>query len=146
MIGYFVKSGDITVSGMFTPYLWGSNGLAKLLKPLRKKNYGSALRLLLIQYYVEGQYLSSSEVPAVKVMNYSSKNKDISVRVPVNRIDFHNTDEFCRRRFLLQTTLEAIELVAIRLERKKLDVDMRRLKRDVESIGEQFMAATPEVK
>ena len=146
MIGYFVGSGDTTVGGMFTPYLWGLNGLAKLLEPVKKKNYGPALKLLLIQYYVEGEYSSAFNVSAVKVMNYSSKNKDISVRVPVRRIDFHDTDDLHRRQFLVQTTIEAVELVHVRLEKKKLDVDMQRLRRDVEVIGEKFMTDTLEVK
>jgi hypothetical protein len=146
MIGFFVGSGDTTVGEMFTPYLWGSNGLANLLEPLKKKNYGSSLKLLLIEYYVEGEHSSAFNVPHIKVSNYSSKNKDISVKVPVRRIVFHDTDDLLRRKFLLQTTLEAIELVRIRLERKKLDVDIQRLRSDVEAIGEKFISASPKVK
>jgi hypothetical protein len=146
MIGYFVGSGDTNVNGMITSYLWGPNGLAKLVKPLKKKNYGPALKLLLIEYYGEGEFSSAFNVPNVKVSNYSSKNRDISVKVPVKRIDFHDTDDLHKRKFLVQTTLEAIELVRVRLESKKLDVDMQRLRRDVEAIGEVFIAATPEAK
>jgi hypothetical protein len=146
MISYFVAAGDPIVSDIIHPYIWGPDGLADLLRPLKKKDYGPALKLLLIEYYVEGTYSSAFNIMEVKVSNYSSKNKDISVKVPVKQIDFHGNDDLQRRKFLLQTTLKAIELVRIRLERKKLAVDMQLLKHDVEVLGKKFIPAMPEEK
>jgi hypothetical protein len=146
MIGYFVAAGDPTVKDIIHPYIWGPDGLANLLRPLKEKDYGPALKLLLIEYYVEGTYSSAFNVMEVKVSNYSSKNKDISVKVPIKKIDFHGKGDLHRRKFLLQTTLEAIELVRIRLERKKLAVDMQLLRCDVEAISKKFIPVTPKTK
>ena len=146
MIGYFIAAGDPRVGNLLNPYLWGSDGLARLLKPLKEKDYGPALKLLLIEYYVEGGFSSFFNVTEIKVRNYSSKNKDISVKIPVMRIDFHDRDDLSRRRFLLQTTLEAIELVRSRMERRKLVVDFELLRHDVETIGRRFLQSTSKVE
>src|SRR5262245_12155604 len=121
MIGYFVGSGDTEVGKIFTPYLWGEKGLATLLEPLKDKNYDGDLRLLLIEYYIEGKFSKIFDLEAIKIRNYSNKNKDISVKVPVTRSSFQDRDENGRRKYLVHTTLNAVELVEKRLTKKKLN-------------------------
>jgi hypothetical protein len=143
MVGYFVSSGDPEVDSMFAPYVWGATGLANLLKPLKLKNYGTELKLLLIEYYVEGKF-TEHLFDEIRLRNYSTKSKDISAQVPVRRSDFHDRTDRQRREFLLKTTLEAIELVRGRLEKRKLGVDFDRLRQDVEAVGIDFVAAARE--
>src|SRR5690606_26755774 len=112
---------------MFTPYVWKEHGLDTLIEvKLAKENYGTDLDLLLIQYYVEGKF--SSYLPEQpKVGNYLKKNKDIAVAIAVTRDIFHDQNEFERREFIVDSTLNAIELVKAKLIKKKLDIDFDRL-------------------
>ncbi|WP_109672055.1 hypothetical protein [Dyadobacter jejuensis] len=135
MIGYYLSTGDEEVSNMFSPYVWKENGLDTLMDlKLAKKNYGDDLDLLLIQYYVEGKF--SSYLPEEpKVGNYLKKNKDIAVAIAVTRDVFHDRNEFERREFIVNSTLNAIELVRKRLIKKKLDIDFDSLIRDVKELA-----------
>jgi hypothetical protein len=140
MVSYFVKAGDVRADVLFNDYLWGARGLGAMLKPLTQKNYGEGLKLLLIMYYVEGQFeVFGPEY--MKLLNYSTRNRDIAVKVAVRKVDFHYVSDARRREFVLNTTLEAIELVRARLEKRKLGIDFVALRRDVEMVGREFVAA-----
>jgi hypothetical protein len=93
------------------------------------------LNLLLIQFHVEGQFmiLGSAEL---KVRNYSTKNKDIAVVIPVTPSRFHEVGEVQRREFVLQSTLDAITAVERRLHKRHLNIDFDLLRHDVETIGQ----------
>lgn len=83
MVGYYLNAADEQVSNMFTPYVWKHNGLGELIdQAISTKDYGEDLKLLLIQYYVEGKF--SSYLPEEpKLGNYSNKNKEIAVAIPI---------------------------------------------------------------
>lgn len=139
MVKYYLNSGDEHGSEMFSPYIWGKSGLGTLIDTLLSKDiYGSDLKLLLIQYYVEGEF--SRYLPAEpKVNNYSTKNKDISVAIGVPKSLFHDRNEFERREFIVDTTLNAIEMVKVKLEKKKLDIDFLALVHDVTQLCEEYL-------
>lgn len=139
MIGYFVGSGDVGVDEMFTPYLWGKEGFANKLKSLGQNNYGEGLKLLLIEYIVEGDFSGFFAVDKVRVRNYSSENKDISVVIPVKRIEFHECDDKRKREFIVRTTLNAIKLVQLRLVKRNLEINFGLLMSDVEKLGQDFI-------
>ena len=138
MIGYYVSCSD-EVCDMFKPYVWDKHGLDTLLKKKNAgKNYGKDLDLLLIQYYVEGKF--SSYIPVEpKPGNYKAKSKDIAVAVGVTREAFHNCNEFERREFIVDSTINAINIVKKRLTKKKLDIDFDKLVRDVKGIAEDYL-------
>ena len=97
------------------------------------------LRLLLIKYYVAGTF-SPDEMPAKpQLSNYSNKNKDIAVAFAVTRDKFHDVGEQERRKFIVNTTLQAIDLVEGRLGKRKLDIDFTALKRDVRKAAEDYL-------
>lgn len=140
MIGYFIKSGDESVSDIFTPYVWRERGFETLFKnTIGKKDYGSDLKLLLIKFYVEGKFeISGPEQP--KLSNYSTKNKDIAVDIAVTPKDFHNKNDKERRSFVVNSTLNAIDLVREKLSKKKLDIDFDQLLNDVRIAGKKYLA------
>lgn len=127
---------------MFTPYVWKEHGLDTLIEvKLAKENYGTDLDLLLIQYYVEGKF--SSYLPEQpKVGNYLKKNKDIAVAIAVTRDIFHDQNEFERREFIVDSTLNAIELVKAKLIKKKLDIDFDRLIKDIKELANVYLKRT----
>jgi|GEM_PF-1410944 len=139
MIRYYINAGDERGSEMFTPYVWKDSGLGTLIKSgLEEKKYGVDLNLLLIQYYVAGEF--SRYLPEEpKVSNYSTKNKDISVAIGVPSTLFHDRNEFERRVFVIDTTLNAIKLVKVKLEKKKLDIDFSKLIQDITHLGDQYL-------
>jgi hypothetical protein len=138
MIKYYLSTGDETTGDMFTPYVWGESGLGELMDKVLKKPYGDDLVLLLIQYYIEGKF--SSYVPAEpKLGNYMKKNKDIAVAIGVTPEKFHNRNEFERREFIVDSTLDAIKLVKTRLTKKKLDIDFDRLIKDVQEAADKYL-------
>jgi len=139
VIKYFGKMGDECVSNLFSSYLWKEKGLDRLLdEEIGNKRYGIDLELLLIQYYVEGEFdPNGPEHP--KVSNYSKKNKDIAVAISVTKSLFHNRDEFARREFIVDSTINAIKLVKDKLIKKKLDIDLDLLIADVKEISKKYL-------
>jgi hypothetical protein len=138
MIKYFIKSGDPRVGAMFVPYIAGPSGMMKFTDLLRDKNYGDGLTLLLIQFYVEGQFPIFGPAE-LKVRNYSTKNKDIAVTIPVTPSQFHEVSEAQRREFVLKSTLDAITAVEHRLQKRHLNIDFDLLRHDVESLGQAYL-------
>lgn len=138
MIGYYINCSD-EVCDMFNPYIWEEHGLGTLLKrKVRNTDYGGDLNLLLIQYYVEGKF--SSYIPAEpKPGNYMKKNKDISVAIGVTPDVFHNRNEFERREFVVDSTINAINIVKNRLTKKKLDIDFDKLLVDVQAVAQEYL-------
>ena len=139
MLGYFLKSGDETVSKMFTPYIWQEHGLGTLFNNMfSNKVYGPDLKLLLIMYYVEGKFEING--PALtKVNNYSRKNKDINVATTVKLGQFHDRNEFERREFILENTLNAVKLVREKLTKKKLNINFEELMSDIIKAGNAYL-------
>lgn len=138
MIKYYLNTGDQEGSDMFTPYVWGKKGFGALMDKSLKKNYGSDLDLLLIQYYVEGKF--SSYIPVEpKPGNYKAKDKDIAVAIGVTREIFHNRNEFERREFIVDSTINAINIVKKRLTKKKLDIDFDKLLKDVQETAKEYL-------
>jgi hypothetical protein len=138
VIRYFQKSGDSDSGDVFSPYIWGNLGFTRVLEKYLSCGYGRDLELLLVQYYVEGIYdINAPENP--RQSNYSKKNKDIAVAFSVTKENFHNVGERERRQFIVDTALQAIDLVEGRLGKRKLDIDFKRLKEDVSRAGEEFI-------
>ena len=139
MIKYYLNTGDQTSSDMFTPYVWGKHGLGTMIdSALIDKKYGPDLKLLLIQYYIEGKF--SSYLPEVpKVSNYSKKNLDIAVAFAVTPDLFHNRNEFEKREFIVDSTINAIKLVQNKLLKKKLHIDFDILLSDIKSVSKSYL-------
>ena len=139
MIGYYLSTGDQQGSDMFSPYVWGSAGFDVLIKQkIKNKDYGKDLELLLIKYYVEGEF--SRYLPhEPKVNNYMRKSKDIGVDVAVTRELFHNRNEFERREFVVDSTINVVKLVKDKLKKKKLDIDFDALLNDLKEISAEYL-------
>ena len=139
MIKYFLKMGDETVSKMFSPYVWEAQGFATLFENrFLNKDYGPDLEMLLIMYYVEGKFETNGpEHP--KTGNYSKKNKDINVAITVKPAQFHDRNEFERREFILDSTINAVKLVRNKLTKKKLNINFDELLMDITSVGNAYL-------
>ena len=139
MIRYFLKAGDESVSKIFSPYVWEDHGFDTLFKnSFSNKSYGEDLKLLLIMYYVEGEFaINGPSKPTVS--NYSKKAQDISVSITVNKQMFHGRNEFERREFIIDSTIDAIKLVQEKLSKKKMEIKLDELISDVTEIGNTYL-------
>ena len=136
MLGYFVKAGDLDVAAVFNPY---TRALGALLdKHLEGRDYGERLRLIVIQYHLEGRYL---ELPTknYKVMPYRKNERALSVVVGVPR-SFGGLSDEEKRRFIVDSTLKAVELVQAKMEHLGFtDTDFDSLVDDMKVCADQFL-------
>jgi hypothetical protein len=141
MVGYYLHAGDEESANIFTPYIWGTSGLGIRIKSqLDPKSFGTDLDLILIKYYLEGKF--SSYLPLEpKLGNYLRKNKDIGLDIGVRAEAFHERDEFERREFIVDSTMEAVELVQKRLSKKKLDINFELFKSKLRGITHEYLIA-----
>jgi len=139
MVGYYISTGDEEVGSKFIPYVFGDNGLGKLIKEhISNKDYGDDLKLLLIQYYVEGKF--SRYLPEEpKLGNYKKKDRNIAIAIGVPCRLFHSRNEFERREFVVDSTLNAVNVVREKLEKKKLDINFDSLLSDLKEISKKFL-------
>lgn len=141
MIGFFEKAGDPEAGALFDTYVWGEQGIRTLVeKGLAGRRYGKDLKLILIQYYVEGTYpVNGPDQPTVS--RYSTKDKSISVSIPVRKEDFHNVDSAGRKRFIVDSIRTALSLVEERSRKKKLDLRYEELRRDLDTVLSRYLSS-----
>jgi len=142
LLGYFIKMGvgGDDIDDIFDQYIWSDNGFnyyAEKYNIITK--YGHDLNLLLIQYYVEGDEMPDNSPDQPRLSNYSNKNKDIAVAFAVTREKFHDVGERERREFIVNTTLQAIDMVEGRLGKRKLDIDFKSLRRDIQKAAKAYL-------
>jgi hypothetical protein len=139
MVKYYLNTGDQLGSKMFSPYVWEGNGFGELIDKISlNKEYGKGLKLLLIKYYIEGKFSGYMPIEP-KINNYMSKSKDIAVDIAVTKELFHDRNEFERREFIVDSTLNAVKLVRDKLKKKKLDIDFEALINDLKEASEEFL-------
>jgi hypothetical protein len=141
MIGFFEKAGDPEAGALFDPYIWGEQGIRTLVeKGLAGKTYGKDLKLILIRFYVEGKYpVNGPDQP--KVSRYSTKERAISVGIPVRKESFHEVDTDKRKRFIVDSIRTALTLVEERSRKRKLDIRFEELHEDVEAILSRYLSS-----
>jgi hypothetical protein len=136
MIGYFVKSGDIDIGHLFSPYCFSFSDLIK--EKITGKNYSKDLNLILIEYHLEGRFL---ELPSEKYKVKSYSTKDLAVAVVIGVPNLFSTWSDSEKKFLIvNTTLEAINLVKNKLsKRRNFDLEgMDRLYTDIKEYSKVF--------
>jgi len=140
-IRYFLWLGGEDADELFTPYIWGQKSFEYYTEPiLSRGSYGNDLRLLLVKFYVEGRLIADGITSKPKISNYSKKNKDIAVAFSVTREKFHDVGERERREFIVNTTLQAIDMVEGRLGKRKLDINFDSLRRDVKKAADEYLS------
>lgn len=105
-------------------------------------NYWIDLDLLLIQYHLSTKNdIMPFTYPfeAKTVWNYSTKDKSISVIIPVVLKDFFELSEFERKKKFTDDSIYAVNLVREKLEKKKLDINFDKLLVDLQKCNEEFL-------
>lgn len=136
MIGYSIVAWDFNASTPFTAY---EHAFAKLLRQrIGEHKYGDDLDLILVQYWVEGQF-APPVAKQYRVQGYRKKEKSVGVIVWVAR-SFQDKSEEEKRQFIVDTTLEVIRLVRIKMDRLGYKViDFDRLTTDVRKCADEYI-------
>lgn len=107
------------MANLFKAYIWGKKGICDTLKKLKHKNYGKDLKLALFQFYVKQ---TSTELGKLKEIEPHRKNeKAMGIPIVVNDENFLSKPEDGRYRFLNQSILQKLDLLAEGVKKKKLD-------------------------
>jgi len=133
LIGFYasLNSGE-DEQELVKKYLWGDNGLKEKLKTLKWFDYGQDFHLILFQFYVRPiPYLREN---LREIENYRAKEKSIGIPMIIDEDNFfrHNTAD--KDLFLKQTMLDKLDLLKPKLKRNELDLDIERLKCDIEKL------------
>jgi hypothetical protein len=74
-----------------------------------------------------------------KVSNYSSKDKSISVIIPVVLKEYFKMDEYNRMKKICDDTIYAVKMIEERVKKKKLDVKIEKLLKDLKEANDNFL-------
>lgn len=128
------KTKDIAAAqgALFRDYIWGENGICKVLKILNHSDYGQDLVMVLYQFYLNPIPIELISLGKIKV--YRSKEKSIGLPVIVTNENFFDRTKVERTLFLKKSILENIGLIKDVVINKKLDTNIEKLKIDLENI------------
>ena len=133
LIGFYANLGlDRQDDELVRDYLWGDNGLDNKLSSLKWKDYGHDFELILFEFYVR----PPQELQDVlrEIGNYRRKEKSIGIPIIIGNGNFFRLSTAERQAFLKKTILDRLELLTAKIKRNKLDLDVSRLKSDVEKL------------
>ena len=140
VVGFFLDLGGENADEHFSPYVWGKAGLGRIIdEALDHKVYGKNLILVLVMYHVTGELTPDDNISSPRLSNYSNKNKDIAASFPISLVEFMSFSDAERRKLLVRTIRQAIDMVEDRLGKRGLDIDFERLRRDVRNATNEYL-------
>ena len=131
LIGFYASfNADDHDKELVKSYLWADNGLKNKLKSLKWSNYGQDFHIILFQVY-------SKPIPYLRdalreIENYRRKEKSIGVPIIIDELNFFNLSEKDRQSFFKNIILNKLDLLQDKIKRNKLDLDIIKLKQDIE--------------
>ncbi|WP_285010117.1 hypothetical protein [Pedobacter faecalis] len=120
------------LANTFRAYIWGDRGICDVLNRLNHEDYGKDLKLALFQFYVNPLPIEMQLLKPIE--NYRKREKSIGIPIIINAENFFSKSEKDRYRFLKQSILQKLDLLAEVVKQKKLDTNMDQLKLDLQSI------------
>ena len=130
IIGFFSSFNmEETDEELVKSYLWSDIGLTNKLAHLKWKNYGNDLKLILFQIHVKPVPYERKSLKEIE--NYSRKEKSIGVPIILDHANFFKLTETEQQQFFVETIIDKLALVELKVKRNKLDFDITRLISDV---------------
>lgn len=130
IIGFFASfNAGETDKELVKDYLWSDSGLKNKLAYLKWKNYGQGLQIILFQVYVK-------PIPYLKkklreIENYRPKEKSIGIPIILDNENFFKLSETDQQQFFVESIVEKLGLVELKVKENKLDFDIVQLIADV---------------
>jgi hypothetical protein len=123
---------DESNGALFRTYIWGEKGIGHILKKLKHSDYGNDLMLILFQFYVNPDLDLLAALKEIE--NYRKKEKSIGIPIVVNQVNFFSKSEEGRYSFLKQSLLQKLDILAVVVEKKKLDTRMDLVRTDLQNL------------
>jgi hypothetical protein len=117
---------------LFRTYIWGDKGICDTLKKLKHEDYGRDLTLALFQFYVNPIPIQVQSLKTIE--NYRKKEKSIGIPIIITEENFFSKTEEERYRFLEESILQKLDLLAEVVKKKKLDTNVVLLKSDLQKL------------
>ncbi|CAN1578888.1 hypothetical protein MCERE19_04422 [Spirosomataceae bacterium] len=134
-IGFDPKKSEqdfMALDNLFSPYVWGANGINNYLKSLKFEDYGQDLKLALFQFNVEPTELEKQKLKQID--SYRAKEKSIGIPIIIDDKNFFSKSEEGRFSFLKQSIFQKLELLKEVVKKKKLDTNMDLLISDLRQV------------
>ena len=122
----------MNIAEIFKPYIFGENGISNTLKKLNNYDYGKDLELALFQFNVKPTLIELQRLKEIEP--YRKNEKSIGIPIIVNDENFFNNSEDERRKFLKESILRKIDLLADVVKKRKLDTNVEKLKSDLATV------------
>ena len=136
MIGYFIQAGDVNVDEKFSPYVWPYRNI--IHQNIKGKDYGIGLKLIVIEYILEGKFIAFPE-KRIYLTPVRKKEQALSVRIGVTKA-FGNWNDLDKKKFIVNTTNEALQLVRDSLLKKGYaDFNFAQLLSDLAQCATQYL-------
>ena len=133
LIGFYASfNGHGQAQDEIKDFLWGDNGLKSKLKSVKWNNYGKDFQLILCQFHTNPIPYERDHLKEIE--NYRRKEKSIGIPIIVDNDNFFKLNSYDRQKFFLTTILYRLDLLKEKVKRNKLDLDILKLKRDIELI------------
>jgi len=133
IIGFYASfNSDGIEQEQIKAYLWGDDGLKNKLNSLKWQTYGKDLHLILFRVYVNP--IPHLRFALREIENYKTKEKAIGIPVILDKDNFFNLDESNRQKFFKTIMLRKLELLQKKIKRNKLDLNIEKLKSDVDRL------------
>lgn len=116
----------------FHSYIWKKGGIDDVLKNLKHENYGTDIKLILLQFYINP--LPFELVNLKEIENYRTKEKSVGFPIIIDEDNFFKKSDKHRHLFIKNTILEKLDLLYKVVKKKNLDTDIDKLKYDLVEI------------
>lgn len=119
----------------FEEYLWGENrdgGLSSLLAQLKSEDYGTDVKLILLQFMVDP--VKSWPLPTKDVENYRPKEQAIGVWIMIDENSYFKKSTLDRQKYVKEEIVKRLQVVGSRFAARKLDADIEQLITDVDKL------------
>ncbi|MFT6845423.1 MAG: hypothetical protein ACJAUV_001619 [Flavobacteriales bacterium] len=114
---------------LFRSYVWGGNGLDRVLKKLDCSKYGNDLKLILLQFYLNPLSIELPGIPDIE--EYRKRASAIGIPIIINDENFFESTEQERITFLKNIIVQKLNLLSEVIKDKKLDTDIEQLRVDL---------------
>jgi len=116
----------------FRSYIWGEKGISNNIEQLNFADYGSDLKLILFQFYVNPDVVETQSL--LEIEKYRKKEKAIGIPVIINSLNFFNKGENERNEFLKKCFIQKLDILEKVIIKEKLDTNIEKLKKDLVAI------------
>ncbi len=119
MVGYFIFGSADECFKLFGKYINEMSNQKKIV--IGEKQYSNEVKLILIQYIVEGRFTPFPK-KEYRYLSYRPKENAAAIEVGVSKnfLDFNDEE---RKNFIITSTMTSLEVTRQKLQKKNIEID-----------------------